>query len=160
MYITSRIKLEELRPDHAEPLYELIDKSRSELLNLAWAEAATLESVKKFIDTPRGKRNVILVNGKIAGMIETWMPDADGFVTLGYWLGTEFRGYGIMQLVVKKVTDLIVSYAPIKAKIRRGNKKSLRMLQAGGFTIYGLSTDWVYFMRPQKDIANWVELNG
>jgi len=152
VYITSRIKLEELDQRHAAPLYEVIEASRAGLLNLIWAESATLESTKKYIDTPRGKRNVITVNNEIAGVIETWQPDEDGFITVGYWLSTKFRGYGIMQLVLRKVSDSIVAYAPIKAKVKTGNKKSLRMLLGAGFVMYGASSTWKYLMRPQKDL--------
>lgn len=152
MYLTGRIALVPLNASHAEELYRVIDDSREALKNLVWAEKATLTSTRMFISHVRGVRNLIVVNGEIAGMIETWLPDEDGFMTLGYWLSRKYRGYGIMQLVVKYVSDMIVERAPIKAKIKNGNRKSYRILASAGFTPYGTNREWTYFLRPQKNI--------
>lgn len=144
-----------VRLGDAQELYSLIDASRSDLLNLEWAATETLQGTIDWIDivmvgaiSCERDAGVIRVNGAIAGMIEVRRLE-NCSVQLGYWLGTEFRGKGIMQTAAKFTVDYHATGHAVVAKIRNKNVHSEKILRHCGLTPYARDTSWTYFMRKQ-----------
>ena len=60
--------------------------------------------------------------------------------TVGYWLGEQFWGRGIMTEVVTAVTDFCVDNFPLRrifAEVFANNPASARVLEKAGFTFEG-----------------------
>lgn len=153
MIVSTRIHLYPLTLKDAPALYALVDKSRDHLTNLVWAKDATLESVTEFIHKKQfGKEKIfgIYHNGIIAGVIET--RNKGWHAELGYWLGHEFRGYGIMTKVVKYMTDSLAGKIAISATIKVGNESSLAILKHAGLMPVSEADGWISMLRPRDGI--------
>jgi ribosomal-protein-alanine N-acetyltransferase len=60
--------------------------------------------------------------------------------TLGYWLGEEFWGRGIMSEAVTAVTDFCFESFPLRrisAEVFANNRASARVLEKAGFSFEG-----------------------
>lgn len=115
-----RIKL--LNEEDSSKVYLLIEESRSELINLIWSKEATLESTLKFIKDKieiEDKIFGIFHYGNLAGVLE--LRKKETFSELGYWLGTKYRGKGLMKEAVKMLVDKEIKNTDIIAHIREIN---------------------------------------
>lgn len=127
------ISIEPLTIEHSETLYHLIDESRSELKNLIWSQNATLNSTKKFIaDKNQSQDNIfgVFYEDILIGVLE--LRKKEKFSELGYWLGTKYRGYGLMKTAVKNLVDEKIINGSIIAHIRANNKASYNILKYAG----------------------------
>lgn len=103
--------LELVEPRHAEEVFRAVDRDREYLRRwLAWVDAThgpadTLAWIRASAErTARndGYTSVIRVDGRIAGSIGEDRVDWRKRATvLGYWLGEEFQGRGIMTAAVR-----------------------------------------------------------
>ncbi len=94
----------------ADELYRLIVVNRERLARwMPWAPAQTLEATRAFIRATRrqaaqddGIQTALVVDGRIAGVVGvhgiSWLH---GSTTIGYWLGGEFTGRGLMTAAVR-----------------------------------------------------------
>ena len=115
-------------------LYDLIDRNREHLTNLVWVKSATLQSTWEFLDGVECALEtfrLIVVNGKIAGCIT--LRHSHETSMIGYWLGHEFRGQGIMKAAVKEMLKGVDR--PVRAQIRCTNLSSMAILEDFGFMI-------------------------
>lgn len=153
------MELVRMKPHHSEELYGLVDISRQDLTNLIWSASATLESTHKFLQEKSGHESkdavfgIFLYDGeddyyhldppstRLAGCVE--LRDMGDHVQLGYWLGTPYRGQGIMQEAVKKLLEnQRFMDRPITVRIRSGNVKSLAIVKGAGFVETSNDEEW------------------
>jgi ribosomal-protein-serine acetyltransferase len=151
------IKLVEL--NDAEKLYALIDKSRIYLREwLPWLDGTTsVEDTKEFIQSclknyaeNQGITASILFNGEIVGVVSyNHMDWANKIAYIGYWLGEEYQGNGIMVRVVRVLTDYAFHHMGLnKVEIRAAeeNEKSRAIPEKLGFVNEGCvrQAEWLY----------------
>lgn len=151
------LKLIELRD--GESVFELTNNSRAYLREwLPWLDATIkLEDTKEFIKVclksfaeNKGMNTVILCKGKIVGVAGyneiNW---SNKTAYIGYWLGKEYQGNGIMTKVAKTLTDYAFSELNLnKVEIRAAvkNKKSRGIPERLGFVNEGCirQAEWLY----------------
>ncbi|KHF39728.1 GNAT family N-acetyltransferase [Halalkalibacter okhensis] len=151
------LKLIEIRD--AEKIFELTDKSRGYLREwLPWLDHTTkLEDTIEFIkiclkDFAENKRfnTVILYKGKMVGIAGynhiNW---SNKTAYIGYWLGEEFQGIGIMTEVAKALTNYAIHELNLnKVEIRAAveNTKSRSIPERLGFVNEGCirQAEWLY----------------
>ncbi|MCG8397438.1 GNAT family N-acetyltransferase [Bacillus atrophaeus] len=151
------LKLPELKD--AERVFELTDHSREYLRQwLPWLDETTsVEDTKGFIQSclksyaeNKSLTTFILYKGSIVGTAGynqiNW---TDKVAYIGYWLGKEYQGYGIMTKAAKALTD----YAFQELKLNRvdiraaeENSKSRAIPERLGFVCEGRirQAEWLY----------------
>lgn len=151
------LKIIELRD--AARVFELTDNSREYLKEwLPWLDlTTTVEDTKAFIKSglknfPENKslNTVILFKGDIvgvAGFNEINWSNKTAYI--GYWLGEEYQGNGIMTRVAKALTnyaltELKLNKVEITAAVK--NKKSRSIPERLGFVEEGQirQAEWLY----------------
>lgn len=141
----SRILSDSLRislsiPQYAEELFELTDRNRQYLRQwLPWLDDMRAEEdTKKFLALQllrfaRGEslHTTIFSKGAIAGVAGFNSIDrTNGIGSIGYWLGEEFTGQGIMTAVVRDLVEIGRAIIPCK-RLRFGVPPATR--EAGPF---------------------------
>ncbi|KEO83263.1 GNAT family N-acetyltransferase [Tumebacillus flagellatus] len=140
-------------------LYALIDRNRDHLRE--WL--AIGESVKSWMDVMRlvqlsrqqmsanqGGQYVILSEGKLAGMISYhFMGWENRSTTIGYWLGRECTGRGLMTDATRKLCDLAFDRYKlnrVEIRVATGNEKSQAVPERLGFTREGVMRqgEWLH----------------
>lgn len=151
------LKFIELRD--AERIFELTNGSRSYLRQwLPWLDATTkLEETVQFIKgclkdfaENKGLSSVILFKDEIVGVASynniNW---SNKTAYIGYWLGEEYQGNGIMTEVAKALTEYAFNELNLnKVEIRTavGNKKSRSIPERLNFVNEGCirQAEWLY----------------
>lgn len=148
-----------LEMQHAEGLFALIDQNRTHLRRwLTWVDnnRAVADSrsfirsaLQQFADN-RGFAAGIWYRGALAGMIG--YNDIDWFdskAELGYWLGEQFQGHGLMTLACRALTshsfhDLHLNRVEILCA--EGNSRSRAVPERLGFTQEGImrQAEWLH----------------
>lgn len=151
------LKLPELRD--AERVFELTDRSRSYLKEwLPWLDyTKELKDTENFIKSSRenytgGKSLgvVILFKGEIVGMGGfNDIDHSNKIAKIGYWLGEDYQGHGIMTRVARALTDYALDELKLhKVEIRcaSGNVKSRSIPERLGFVQEGTirQSEWLY----------------
>ncbi|SNZ16271.1 ribosomal-protein-serine acetyltransferase [Terribacillus aidingensis] len=148
--IDSATYLKLLEVQDSEKLFQLIDSSREHLRNwLPWVDKnTTVEDSRQFIQhtldqfaAGNGFNAGIWYQGALAGVIGFHKIDWQNSTTsIGYWLGEDYTGNGIMQKAVSKCLD----YAFLELRLNRveirsaiGNVRSRRIPEKLGFTLEG-----------------------
>lgn len=151
--INSRLYLRPIKLVDTKAVHTLIDDSREELKNLVWAESETLQGTHDWINGLQTSTTMrvfcIVSHGKIVGIFQTTKVGT-GRVQLGYWLATDYRGHGTMNIVVKHVVNQIADLCAIVAQIKHGNTSSKAILENAGLKPYAHDHEWTYFMRNQN----------
>ena len=157
--IDEDISLKLIEPRDREKIFELVNNSRDYLRE--WLPSldntTKLEDTKEFIKIYLkgfaeniSMNAVILFNGKIVGVSGyneiNW---SNKTAYIGYWLGKEFQGNGIMTKVAKTLTDyafreLNLNKVEIRAAVK--NKKSRDIPERLGFINEGCirQAEWLY----------------
>jgi len=151
------LRLLELR--HAENLFFLTDKSRGNLRKwLPWIDFTKevsdsrefIESTLKQFGSNNGFQAGIWYKGELAGVIGlhgiNW---SNRSTSIGYWLGDEFQGKGLMTTACKAVIDLCFNELELKRiEIRTAteNDKSQAIPKRLGFQKEGCirSSEFLY----------------
>jgi ribosomal-protein-serine acetyltransferase len=145
------VVLKILEPEDAEAVFALIESNRNYLREwLPWVDSnATLEDTRLFIRSTQEQREhnlgfqcSILFRGQIAGVIGYHRIDwQNRSVEIGYWLGEQYQGYGI----VTKACRVLVDYAFFEFRLNRvqircatGNRKSCAIIERLGFYKEGI----------------------
>ena len=89
---------------------------------------------KKIMADEKVILKTILFNDQIAGSIVSW--EMFGEREVGYWLGKEFWGKGIMTQALTEYIS-IVKTRPLMAHVARHNIGSRRVLEKCGFVVIG-----------------------
>jgi ribosomal-protein-serine acetyltransferase len=151
------LKLVELKD--AERVFELTDSSREYLREwLPWLDTTTsVEDTKGFIKSclkgyaeNKSITTFILFKGEIVGTAGYNKIDWSNKVAyIGYWLGKDYQGSGIMTRVAKALTEyafneLGLNRVDISAAVE--NKKSRSVPERLGFVNEGCirQTEWLY----------------
>jgi len=157
--IDEEIKLKIPTIQDAEELFELTNQSRSYLREwLPWLDRTTnVEDTKSFLQIVlKGYSDnnsltaLILYKGKIVGTAGFNKIDWTNKIgSIGYWLGNEYQGHGIMTKVAKGLT----TYAFEELKLNRveiraaeQNYKSRAIPERLGYTFEGQvrQAEWLY----------------
>ncbi|PLR66169.1 GNAT family N-acetyltransferase [Bacillus sp. UMB0893] len=157
--IDKDISLKLLEFKDAEKLFELTDQSRNHLREwLPWLDFTTkVEDTKEFIGAclkayaeNKSINGLILFKGDIVGTAGynqiNW---SNKTAYIGYWLGKDFQGNGIMTKVAKSLTDYAFSELKLnKVEIRAAveNKKSRSIPERLGYVNEGFirEAEWLY----------------
>jgi RimJ/RimL family protein N-acetyltransferase len=89
---------------------------------------------KKIMANEKSIIKTILTDGQIAGYILSW--EMEGEREVGYWVGKEFWGKGIMTQALAEYIS-IVKTRPLMAHVARHNVGSRRVLEKCGFKVIG-----------------------
>jgi len=89
---------------------------------------------KKIMADEKVLLKTILYNDQIAGSIVSW--EMFGEREVGYWLGKEYWGKGIMTQALAEYVS-IVKTRPLMAHVARHNIGSRRVLEKCGFVVIG-----------------------
>ena len=89
---------------------------------------------KKIMAYEKSIIKTILRDGQVAGYILSW--EMEGEREVGYWVGKEFWGKGIMTQALAEYIN-IVKTRPLMAHVARHNIGSRRVLEKCGFTVIG-----------------------
>lgn len=143
----------------AEEYFRLIDENRNELKTwLPWLNSNTtpqdtieyLKYDKKRLTNNQGYTLAILYKGRIAGAISYHDIDwADRKVELGYWLGKQFQGKGLMTIAVRILTDQAferLNLNRVEIHCATGNTASRAIPERLGFKQEGIirQAEWLY----------------
>ncbi|MDP4144946.1 MAG: GNAT family protein [Bacillota bacterium] len=138
----------------AEELYKLIDNSREHLSRwLPWIKATnSIDTIASFIKGSQeqyvsnlGFKAIIMYKGSFAGLIGYHSIDWNRKSTsIGYWLGEEFQGKGIMT----KALETLIQYTfntlklnKIEIQVAEENYKSKALPKKFGFKEEGIIRD-------------------
>lgn len=151
---THKGHLETLTVDHARPLFDLIHVSRAHLHQwLPWLKRIhSPEDTEAFISkltSERGPQFVIRVDGRLCGGVGFYFFDKpSGVASLGYWLGSEFAGHGIMSDAVLSLCHHgfnNVNLKKIEIRCAVQNVQSRKIPERLGFYLEGTQhkAEWV-----------------
>ncbi|GIN37205.1 GNAT family protein [Heyndrickxia sp. FSL K6-6286] len=151
------LKLIELKDSNR--VFELTDTSRNYLREwLPWLDTTTkLEDTIGFINMclkgfseNRSINTVILFKGNIVGVAGfnniNW---SNKTAQIGYWLGEEYQGFGIMTRVAEALTEYAfkeLALNKVEIRVAVGNKKSRSIPERLGFINEGCirQAEWLY----------------
>lgn len=90
--------------------------------------------------------------GNLAGVLE--LRKKETFSELGYWLGTKYRGKGLMKEAVKILVDKEIKNTDIIAHIREINNSSHKVLKYAGLeydhTEVWNNENWIHLKRSKE----------
>lgn len=157
--IDADTKLRLLQEPHAEELFALVDANRRRLRKwLPWLDFNTtpadslafIRSVLNQLASNQGFSLGIFHKGRLAGMVGmhtlSW---ANRSVRLGYWLGEEFQGHGL----ITKSCQVLIDYAFDEMGLNKveidpapGNARSRAIPERLGFQQEGTvrQVEWLY----------------
>lgn len=157
--IDNELSLSLIDTKYSQEIYRVTEESRSYLREwLPWLDGNTsLSDTENFIKAcmkgyaqQKSLTTVILINGKVAGIAGYNEIDwTNRTAYIGYWLGENFQGRGIMTRVCKVLTD----YALYDLKLNKvdihaaeENLKSRKIPERLGFTQEGKirQNEWLY----------------
>lgn len=151
------LKLVEVRD--SERIFELTDASRDYLKEwLPWLDyTKTVEDSRDFIRMSRKNyadnktlNTAIVYQDEIVGMAGFnelgWVNKT---AKIGYWLGQEYQGHGIMTRVAEALTDISFGHFGMnrtEIRVATGNVKSRGIPERLGFTEEGTlrQVEWLY----------------
>jgi ribosomal-protein-serine acetyltransferase len=115
--INPRLRLRQLKLADADRLFSLVEADREYLAKyLPWVDETTeLEHSRKFVTSMLEKRESgdqygygIEYDGIIIGHTSI-MHLKDGMPEIGYWIGSDYQGNGIMTTVASSLTDFTLN---------------------------------------------------
>ena len=160
-----RLRLFEERD--AGELYALADDNRARLSEwMPWAAEQTLDETLDYIRRTRrqiadddGMTTAVMVDGRIAGSVGVhaiaWHRAA---TSVGYWLGAEFEGRGLMTAAVRAYVDhafgpWALNRVEISAAV--GNVRSRAIPERLGFTHEGVLREFQTVGDRRLDLVSY-----
>ena len=157
--INDELSLRTVALDDAAAVFELTDHSRAYLREwLPWLDfTKELSDTKDYIqgcmaafETKSSMSFVIIFRDKIVGIAGfNTINYANKIAAIGYWLGNDAQGHGIMTKTVQALTqyafdELQLNKVEIRAAV--GNAKSRAIPERLGFTTEGTirAAEWLY----------------
>ncbi|MFD2638546.1 GNAT family N-acetyltransferase [Piscibacillus salipiscarius] len=143
----------------AEELFQLTDRSRDHLRTwLPWLDHTKelkdtenyIKFSKKAYANHEGMNTVVLYNGKTAGVVGFNELDwTNRIAYIGYWLGVDFTGKGIMTRAAGALTDYAIrdlGMNKVDITAAEHNRGSRSIPERLGFTEEGKirSREWLY----------------
>jgi ribosomal-protein-serine acetyltransferase len=157
--IDNDIELRLLDERDAKEIYRLIDQNRAYLREwLPWLdvtrsvedEAAFIRSVRAQYTDNRGFGCSIWYRGQVAGTISYHPIDwPNRKVEIGYWLGAQFQGKGLMTRACEKLITIAfdeLKLNRVEIRCATGNRRSCAIPERLGFTKEGVirQSEWLY----------------
>ena len=155
--VRENVKLRLVDPDDAESLYEQIEKTRPQLAKfMPWGDATrSVEDERKFLTYCQERMEdqklwnaSIIIDGKAVGMIDLHNIDqANQHAEVGYWLGGEYQGNGVMTDCLKKLLSIgfdELGLHKIKLLAEHVNTASNAVAKKVGFVLEGQLKDEIY----------------
>ncbi|MBB4824711.1 ribosomal-protein-serine acetyltransferase [Sporosarcina luteola] len=170
--INEETELKQLETRHDEQLFEIMDKSRESLREwLPWLDYnKTVEDSRKFIASTlkqysenNGFQAGIWYQGELAGVVGlhgiNW---ANRSTSLGYWLGKDFEGKGLMTRSCQAVIDYCfneLNLNRIEIRVAAENYKSRAIPERLGFMKEGhiRQAEWLYDKFVDHDVFGRVK---
>ncbi len=168
----SRADLKPLAPEDAPELHALVDSDRARLARwMPWAGdqtlAGTTEFIHRAIDQERagdGFQRALVIDGAIAGTVGFHRVDHENRSTsIGYWLGREYEGRGLMSAAVSGLVDHAFSawnLHRVELRIAPDNERSRALAVRLGFRQEGLLRDAERFGDEYRDLLLYSLLAG
>jgi ribosomal-protein-serine acetyltransferase len=164
--VDHEIELQLLQIQDSTELFQLVQRNRSHLRKwLPWVDSMVSslqyqtiipEWLKQYANN-NGFHAGIRFKGKLAGVIGLHFIDwYNKQTTIGYYLGKEFEGYGIMTRTVKALLHYIFSHLFLnRVEIRCGvfNDKSRAIPERLGFVMEGVIRDGEFLHDHFHDLA-------
>jgi len=153
------IELRLLELEHSDELFRLIDSNRASLREwLPWLDrsnspADTADHIRQSLDrfeALNGFSAGIWVGGHLRGAISLHAVDATHrHSSIGYWLGAEVRGAGVMTQACRAVVEMSFMYYRlhrIEIRCATENRKSCAIPKRLGFAYEGRlrEAEWLY----------------
>ena len=157
-------ELRPLTPGDADELHALVDSNRSRLIRwMPWAAEQTREGTAAFIrraidqeEANDGFQRAVIAGGAIAGTVGFHRIDRDNLSTsIGYWLGQEYQGRGLMTAAVKELIDHAFSIwglHRVELRIAPDNERSRALAARLGFSEEGLLREAERFGDEYRDL--------
>lgn len=157
--IDADVELRLLEEEDVEELYQLIDRNREHLRRwLPWVDHETsVESSRSFVQRSlqhymdnEGFNMGIRYQGRLAGVIGYHTVNwPNRHVEIGYWLGAEFEGQGVMTRACRALIDFAFDKLLLNRVVilcATGNVRSRAIPERLGFTQEGVSREgeWLY----------------
>lgn len=153
--IDENIRLEQLNLSHATGIFNLINSNREYLRKwLTFVDTTqTLKDTEKYIldidgasEHPNSETVIsILFRDRLIGIIALKKVDwANRIAEIGYWLGEQYQGKGIITRSCKAIIDYAfgqMGVNRIEIKCGVGNERSCHVPQRLGFTFEGVERD-------------------
>ncbi|MGE7762888.1 GNAT family N-acetyltransferase [Peribacillus sp. NPDC097895] len=157
--IDEELSLKLLELKDTERVFEITNQSREYLREwLPWLDSTTkLEDTKGFINMAlqglaenKSVHTVIMYNGQIVGVAGynqiNW---SNKTAYIGYWLGEDYQGNGIMTRVAKSLTEYAfneLNLDKVEIRVAVENKKSRGIPERLGFVNEGCirQAEWLY----------------
>jgi ribosomal-protein-serine acetyltransferase len=149
--VDSSITLVPLAEHHAEDLFSLVEKNRTQLGEwLPWVDnmrsvqafAAYIDRCKKQHEQGTDYSYMIIVDGKAAGRIGVhYIDNYNKLGAIGYWLGQTFSGRGIITKASRALIDFCfrqLNLNRIEIRCAAGNEKSAAVAERLNFTKEGI----------------------
>ncbi len=149
--VDTDLSLEMVDIQHAEPIFKLVNSNRWHLREwLPWVtKMETLEHFKEYIATTHDRFSnnhdhafVIIQNGDVVGRIGIYNIDSTNHIgAIGYWIGNEFQGKGIVTKSCKTLLNYCFSDLELnRVEIRCATKnfRSQAVPERLGFTKEGI----------------------
>jgi ribosomal-protein-serine acetyltransferase len=144
-------RLELVRRSHAGEFYGLLDRNRDHVGRwMAWVPEITgpesmlawIRRCQRQLSAGRGFHLMLLVDGDLVGTVGLVEIDwANRATELGYWLGEEAQGRGLMtqacELVIKHVFDDLELHR-VQIRCATGNTRSRAIPERLGFREEGI----------------------
>lgn len=151
--------LDTLRESHAQGLFDLTDRNRAHLKEwLPWLDRTTktedtlgfIKMIEEKAKREQGLVFAIFYEGSIVGIVGHNTVDYANKVSyLGYWLGSEFSGLGIMTRAVARLIEYSfqqMGMNSIEIAAAKENFKSRAIPERLGFHHDGIlrEREWLY----------------
>ena len=155
--VRKNIRLRLVDPDDATSLYDQIEKTRSQLAQyMPWGDKTrSVEDERNFliycqkqIAAKKLWNASIWIDGKPVGMIDLHNIDLDNrHAEVGYWLGGEYQGNGVMTDCLKKLLEVgfeELKLHKIKLLAEEVNEASNAVAKKAGFKLEGHLQDEIF----------------
>ncbi|MDP9066818.1 MAG: GNAT family N-acetyltransferase [Actinomycetota bacterium] len=161
---TPRLRLEAVTPEHAEGLWNAIERSLPELRRfMAWAPSASLENSRVFTQMMARRWEevsewtfVIVHDGEAAGTISlSGYQSLFALAEIGYWLRSDLSGRGLMTEAARAVSDFgfdEIGLHRIELRAAVDNAGSIRIAEKLGFAREGLLREASWSERGYLDL--------
>ena len=150
LIVRDDLELRQLAPEHAGALYALTDANREHLRPwLPWVDSTeSVADTEAFIraeleqhERGDGFQAGLWYQGRLAGAIGLhYLRRAEGETEIGYWLGAQFTGLGLMTDAVRALVGYAFSALGMERVVIRcasGNRRSRAVPERLGFTHAG-----------------------
>lgn len=155
--VRENIKLRLVEPADAASLYEQIEKTRPQLAKyMPWGDTTrSVADERKFLEycqTQIAAQKLwnasILIDGQAVGMIDLHEIDqANSHADVGYWLGGQYQGNGVMTDCLKKLLEIgfdELKLHKIKLLAEVVNEASNAVAKKVGFQLEGTLKDEIF----------------